>query len=228
MINQKNIISSLEAEKSFWANSAHYQHFNINYWRRMLKKDGLDFSFFENKDVCEIGCGPFGMIYYIDAKTKIGIDPLMSYYHELGLNTGDRAENITLLSGNGENLDKIASDSMDIVICYNVLDHVQCPQKVLSEAYRMLKPNGTLFLNCHIVGTFLLPVRNILKYIDPPHPHHFSRRDLQLLLNRCGFDVDREQKYRMTPALTSFKALAGRFLMSHYSVLANKKKTGRD
>jgi ubiquinone/menaquinone biosynthesis C-methylase UbiE len=213
----------LGTEKAFWANPENYTHFSTTYWQKELRKVGIDFSFFKDKSVCEIGCGPFGMIYYIDAKTKIGIDPLIPYYQELGLITDDRTKNITLLPCGGENLQKVASNSVDTVICYNVLDHVREPGKVLSEACRILKSNGTLFLNCHIVGTFLLPVRSVLKYIDPPHHHHFSKRDLQLLLNRCGFVINKEKKYRMTPALTSFKALAGRITMFHFSVLANKK-----
>jgi len=223
MTTPTNIVSSLEAEEAFWANPDNYTHFSLGYWQKELKKSGLDFSFFKDKSVCEIGCGPFGMIYYIDAKTKIGIDPLIPYYQELGLITDDRTKNITLLPGGGENLQKVASNSIDIVICYNVLDHVSKPEGVIFEAHRILKPNGVFFLNCHIVGTFLLPIRNTLKYVDPPHPHHFSRRDLQLLLNRCGFVINKEKKYRMTSTLTSFKALAGRITIFHFSVLATKK-----
>ena len=149
----------------------------------------------------------------------------MSYYKELGLNTDDKVKNITLFTSGGENLEPIATDSVDVAICFNVLDHVQYPQKVLSEAYRILKPSGTLFLNCHIVGIFFVPIRRMLKFVDPSHPHHFSMKDLRHLVGKCGFNIVKERKYRMTPAITSFKAIAGRLAMFHYSVLANKKRT---
>ena len=223
-MNRRNALGSLKAEEAFWANPNNYKHFSRSYWEKELKRDELDFSFFQDKLVCEIGCGPFGMIYFANAKRKIGVDPLISYYQELGLLTNDRVGDMTLIPSGAESLPQIQDDSVDIVICYNVLDHVHKPENVLLEISRILKKGGIFYLNCHVVGSLLIPVRKMLKFVDPPHPHHFSTKDLRFLLDKTSFDVSREKVYRMTPSLTSLKALAGRLAMFHYSVLAKVAK----
>ena len=45
-------------------------------------------------------------------------------------------------------LDKISkpNGSYDAIINTQVLEHVECPQKVINEFYRILKPGGKLFL----------------------------------------------------------------------------------
>ena len=219
-MTNKNVVTSLKAEKSFWANPNNYKHFSRSYWEKELQRDDIDFSFFQDNLVCEIGCGPFGMIYFANAKHKIGVDPLIPYYNKLGLLPNDKVKDMTLIPTVAENLTQIQNDSIDIVICYNVLDHVQKPENVLLETNRILKKGGTLYLNCHVVGNLLIPVRRILKYVDSPHPHHFSIKDLRFLLSKTSFNVMRDKVYRMTPSLTSLKALAGRVAMFHYSVLA--------
>ena len=64
--------SSLRAEKKFWSDPKNYYHFTKKYWEWELERDNLSFSLFKDKIVCEIGCGPFGMIYSINnAKKKL-------------------------------------------------------------------------------------------------------------------------------------------------------------
>ncbi len=149
---KQNKTASLEAGKTFWANPGNYTHFSREYWGRELNRCALDFSFLKDKNVCEIGSGPFGMIYYADAKKRIAVDPLISYYKELGLLPPAKVRGMSLINGGGENLSEIQSGSVDVVICFNVLDHVQHPEKVLLEARRILKDGAVLFLNCHAVG----------------------------------------------------------------------------
>lgn len=48
-------------------------------------------------------------------------------------------------------------DSFDILICFNVIEHLENPEKSLEEMYRCLKPGGLLVLGC--------PIRNSLKGI---------------------------------------------------------------
>jgi SAM-dependent methyltransferase len=47
-------------------------------------------------------------------------------------------------AGVGEAL-PFANDSIDTVLCYDVLEHVQDPEQTLSEIYRVLKPAGLFF-----------------------------------------------------------------------------------
>ena len=38
MTTPTNVVSSLEAEKAFWANPDNYTHFSSDYWQKELKK----------------------------------------------------------------------------------------------------------------------------------------------------------------------------------------------
>lgn len=42
------------------------------------------------------------------------------------------------------NMDKISSNSIDVIFCMEVLEHVKEPLKACSEIFRVLKPNGLL------------------------------------------------------------------------------------
>lgn len=61
-----------------------------------------------------------------------------------------------------ENL-PIRSQSVDVCLCTQVLEHVNDPQKVLDELSRVLKKNGTLLLSTHGV------------FHHHPYPHDYWR-----------------------------------------------------
>jgi SAM-dependent methyltransferase len=213
-------VKSLEAERAFWSNPDNSRHFSRSYWERELSRDELDFSLFEGKVVCEIGAGPFGMIYYADAKHRIAVDPLIGFYRDAGLLSVSDDDNVRLIEAGGEEIPGLENDSVDIVVCYNVLDHVRAPARVLREAHRVLRRDGLLYLNCHIVRPVFSPIRKALRLIDPPHPYHFSKSDLAGMLRMSGFETDRELLYPMAPPVESMKLAAARVAMKHYAVLA--------
>lgn len=57
----------------------------------------------------------------------------------------------------------IASESVDVVLCTQVLEHVSDPTKILSELARVLKKGGTLLLSTHGVFHY------------HPYPHDYWR-----------------------------------------------------
>ena len=137
---------SLNSEKDFWKNPCNYHKFSRDYWSLVLKRDDLSFSFFDNKIICEIGCGPFGIIYFINkAKKKYGVDPLINFYKEIGILKPK--DDVILINTAGESVEQIEDKTIDIVICYNVLDHVLNPKKVLSEINRILNNRGILYFH---------------------------------------------------------------------------------
>lgn len=87
-----------------------------------------------------------------------------------------------------ENLDFIcdlhniprSENTYDAIINLQVLEHVQDPQKVINEFYRILKKKGKLFLTCP-QGWGLH---------DEPHNYfNFARYGLELLFKNAGFKV---------------------------------------
>jgi SAM-dependent methyltransferase len=113
--------------------------------RRVLREAAIDDeTFFDGNVVLDIGPGPLGFPDACPGRVSIGVEPLAERFAEhhlllpdspaLYLSTG--AEHIPLLSR-----------SVDVVLARNSLDHVDCPEKVLREAQRLLRPGGTLILN---------------------------------------------------------------------------------
>jgi ubiquinone/menaquinone biosynthesis C-methylase UbiE len=97
-----------------------------------------------NKTLLDVGCGWGGVAIEAarEARHVVGIEPDLErlgiarrFAQELNL------QNLELLDAVGENL-PFANDSFDIVISHQVLEHVDTPEKVIAEIYRVLKPGG--------------------------------------------------------------------------------------
>jgi len=74
----------------------------------------------------------------------------------------------------------IASESMDSVICTEVLEHVPRPRDALRELARVLKPGGMLVLSV----PHLSPIH------EAPHDYfRYTRYGLRSLLESAGFEV---------------------------------------
>ena len=69
----------------------------------------------------------------------------------------------------------LASESFDVVLCTEVLEHLPEPQRAIDEMFRVLKPDGTLLLTTR----FLFPIH------DAPHDYfRFTKYGLRYLLRR--------------------------------------------
>jgi SAM-dependent methyltransferase len=116
--------------------------------RRVLREAEIeDERFFDGKVVVDIGPGPLGFPDACPARLSIGVDPLADRYLEHGLLLeGSKA---VYLAVGAESI-PMTSGSVDVVVARNSLDHVDDPLAVLSEAQRLLRPDGTLILNFDI------------------------------------------------------------------------------
>lgn len=96
----------------------------------------------------EVGCGPYTNIRIISKLKKIDkiycVDPLMNLYLSFKLNwltEMSKKGKIFTSVGRGESLE-FPNKSFDLVVCNNVLDHVQDARACLSEISRVLKVGG--------------------------------------------------------------------------------------
>ncbi|MDD3531294.1 MAG: class I SAM-dependent methyltransferase [Candidatus Pacebacteria bacterium] len=96
----------------------------------------------------EVGSGPYTNIRLISKLKRIDeihcVDPLMELYKSFKLNwlaEMVKKGRVHAHTGKGESLD-FPNDSFDLVVCNNVLDHVQDASACLSEIHRVLKPGG--------------------------------------------------------------------------------------
>jgi ubiquinone/menaquinone biosynthesis C-methylase UbiE len=113
--------------------------------RRVLREAAIDDEhFFDGKVVVDIGPGPLGFPDACPARVSIGVDPLADRYREAGLLL--EGSDAIYLSVGAESI-PLTSESVDVVVARNSLDHVDDPGAVLDEARRLLRPGGTLLLN---------------------------------------------------------------------------------
>ena len=74
------------------------------------------------------------------------------------------------------------SESWDLIILSQTIEHVKQPMRAVNECYRILKPNGYLILD----SPFNYPYHGLPEYDDY---HRFTHKGLALMLKEAGFVV---------------------------------------
>jgi SAM-dependent methyltransferase len=150
-----------------WTEREPYRNLDIpEYWTRELTHFGCTAEIFAGQRVADVGCGPHGLIHYLDgAAERVRLDPLLPHYESRMTLSGPQLS----LAAMGEAL-PLASASIDVIICFNALDHMRNPSAALDEFHRVLRPQGTLLLMVH---TFPGWARAGF-WIDRLHPHHWT------------------------------------------------------
>jgi len=211
------------AEKKYWKTHKLSDDKLTEFWAKVLKKGfNLDFDFFNDKDVLEVGSGPSGMIFSITGtKSRIAIEPM-----DISDITKDWKKKIIRV-GKGENL-PINNNTVDILICFNVLDHTQNPESVLAECNRVLCKNGKLLFNMHILRNQYKIFQSLLNKIDSPHPYHLTANETKSMISKY-FAINKERiinglgfekKYKHHG---SIKFFFGNYTMKNMFLILDKK-----
>jgi SAM-dependent methyltransferase len=138
--------------------------------RRVLAEAEIeDEDFFDGKVVVDIGSGPLGFPDACPAKLAIAVEPLADRYRSAGLLLNGEA---TLYLATGAEQIPLLTDSIDVVLTRNSLDHVSNPTAVVNEILRILKPGGTLILSVDIGHP-----------ATATEPHSFTHGEIRMLLN---------------------------------------------
>lgn len=112
--------------------------FEMPIFRRM----GLNL---QNKDVLEVGCGSgYGayLLNQLQPKSYIGLDVMEE---QIDLAKMKYPQFQFIVQG-AEDLSQFVDASKDVVVIFGVLHHIPDWRKALDETKRVLKPNGSLFL----------------------------------------------------------------------------------
>jgi SAM-dependent methyltransferase len=94
---------------------------------------------FYKGNVLDVGCGnsPFRFLVNNTEAKYIGID--IADADNFDYNNSEK------ISFDGENI-PFENNSIDNIIATEVLEHIEKPEKIISEMYRVLKPNGKAFI----------------------------------------------------------------------------------
>ncbi len=98
----------------------------------------------ENKSILEIGCGTGGIISSFNGKINVGID--LERKRLLKGRMLSRNPKTMFIYADGEML-PFESETFDIVLLLDVIEHVKNPEYIISECSRLLRKGGILCVN---------------------------------------------------------------------------------
>lgn len=130
----------------------------LRYWKKRKKAEGglsnqhykyfyttqfvLDESYYKNKILLDIGCGPRGSLEWAYmAHRRIGLDPLANEYLRIGANQ----HKMEYIASSAENI-PLKDAECDAVFSFNSLDHVFDVGETLKEIKRITRPGGLFLL----------------------------------------------------------------------------------
>ena len=151
----------------------------------------------------DLGCGSGGISAHIAPHVKeiTGYDPeswqCWSELQKIHSNLRFITESIETLS--------CESNSIDVVICNQVYEHVPDPEYLIAQIHRILKPNGY----CYFAGP------NLLFPIEPhvfwPFVHWLPRRFACQLMRLCGsqkiLDANSKDYWTLKKWLSAFQII---------------------
>jgi phosphatidylethanolamine/phosphatidyl-N-methylethanolamine N-methyltransferase len=152
----------------------------------------------------EIGVGNGAHFKYYNTHEITGVDTSKSMLARARKHLKD---NIQLFHMNGETL-LFPDEVFDYVILSHVIAVVDDPEKLLEEVYRVLKPNGKVFILNHFTPN------NWLKYLDKIF-ESISR----LFYFKSVFHISSVRKIEQFKLLTEFNA----GLFSYFKILIYEK-----
>jgi 2-polyprenyl-6-hydroxyphenyl methylase / 3-demethylubiquinone-9 3-methyltransferase len=150
----------------------------------------------EGVKVLDVGCGGgYACEYLAQRKASIsGTDLLPESLREARNHAQENNLEIEYQLCTAERL-PFDDNSMEVVTCFDVLEHIPSKGQTLSEIYRVLKPGGWLFFDTFNKTfwskVFIIWFGEILIRFIPRGTHHWplfiSPSDLKILLERSGF-----------------------------------------
>lgn len=150
--------------------------------------------------VIEVGCGQGIILKQVRSKSRFGID--LSISNVKKARRLFKNEILNLIVANVEMI-PVDDHSFDRIICSDVIEHVQNPEKLLKEIIRILKQNGKIVITVpndnlvdlckKAVGFIKLDKLLGIEYGggDEWHLHTFDMKQLKLIFNEKGLKVEK-------------------------------------
>ena len=154
---------------------------HIHFKQYLLMYINRSIADLENRVVVEVGCGPAGIIPYLNNTTTIGVDPLIDEYKKIWDLSNDKVKYIC------SEIETFKIDiKADVVICWNVLDHVSNIEAATKKLFDILKSNGELWFMVNLEDpSYYWKV--VKKNPDSAHPYKVNVISISRLFKKYGF-----------------------------------------
>jgi SAM-dependent methyltransferase len=101
-----------------------------------------------------------------------------------------REKGLHVIESAFEDLDFESVESVDIVSCFEVLEHIFDPLQFIAKINRILKANGLFYFTCpNGKGFDTEMLQSASPSVDNEHVNLFNIDSIEILLNRAGFEV---------------------------------------
>lgn len=163
-----------------------------------IQRDVADLS---RKKILDVGCGTGAMISELASLTSrvYGVDGArlsFKYCRQRGL--------VNIRQYDFEKGLPYPNQSFDIIVCLDVLEHVQKDQEFIGEFYRVLKKGGKLFLT-------VPAYQSLWTYWDEMlgHKRRYRRSNLLQILKKVGFRTQFDSYFYsfLVPVAIVFRSL---------------------
>ena len=134
---------------------------------------------------------------FLDAAKQFGYD---AYGMEpsADLVARGKARGLQIEQGTIEN-HNFTQGTFDMVCLWDVIEHLPDPKSALEEIKKLLKPNGVLLINFPDIGTWQAKLAGKrFWWILSVHLHHFTKKSVQDICSRTGFEVFHFERYWQT------------------------------
>jgi 2-polyprenyl-3-methyl-5-hydroxy-6-metoxy-1,4-benzoquinol methylase/ribosomal protein S27E len=109
------------------------------------------------------------------------------------------------------------ADRMDVIVNFEVIEHLFSPRKFLVKCYDLLASGGVFMLTCpNVKGFDIVTLADKSSAVDNEHINLFHLDSLAQLLESCGFEViEKQTPGRLDAELVRKKIISGEFDVSN-------------
>jgi len=141
----------------------------------------------KNIKILEVGGAGTPLIDNFKIKSKkIAIDPLQNKYNKIFKFENSEVERMQMKA---EDID-FKDNSFDYLICRNCIDHVEDAELVLDNFYRIIRPDGLIYISVNTFSGLLFLIRTLYK--DPEHPYTFSNKSFVSMITKKNFKIEKK------------------------------------
>ncbi len=182
-------LSKTDAQISFPIGIREKGKSSLGFWIGLEARRKIVTRFKKSGKILDIGCGTGVFLYHLSRKNNswevIGVEP-----DKLSAEYGKQKYGINIIPEKFEDV-LFSGEKFDVITLWDVIEHVEEPEKVLLKSNELLKEDGILVLrtpNLDSVDSKIF--KDAWAGFDSPrHLYVFKKSHINLLLNKADFEV---------------------------------------
>ena len=152
----------------------------------------------ENFKVLDIGCGNGRNLFFRNDLDMVGIELSKELYERAKIN----CPKARIINSDINELDNIKDEKFDLIICTAVLEHLEYPEKTVSNIYSLLSENGITVWT--VPDPFWEKIATSVGHLDDDQHHHIPNiRELKELAKSNNLKVIEAKKFMFSFILNS-------------------------